>query len=512
MQITFSRCDQIERFNTDACVIFIASREKKIVYPQLPESVDIGDIDRFVKKIKDPAGFGKIFYFALPGDKNPRLRIVAGVGEPIKLTEEKLRRIGGKIYSSLQKHDAETACLQPPSFKDIKISNESIIRSLSEGLLLSDYDFEVYKQSNDDKNKPVRVKHIKFVQATASRKFGNIINDTQILVEGINFVRDLVNEPGNNLNPDTLKKIAQKDALKNKYRLKILSVKDLQRLKMNALLSVGQGSKYPPYILELTHNSKHSTTPPVILIGKGITFDTGGISIKPAKDMYEMKGDMAGAATVLGIFHIISKIAPKMHVKAIIPVAENMPGPNATRPGDIVRASNGKTIEILNTDAEGRLILADAIAYAHKFKPSVVIDLATLTGACIVALGHSAAGLFSNHNGLVTRLVEIGEKTGERLWRLPLWKTHLESVKGNITDLKNIGHPPGAGGAIVGAAFLYHFVNKIPWAHIDIAGTSWRNCPNEYMGKGGSGFGVRLLASFLQSWTPLDKENIELPD
>ncbi len=286
---------------------------------------------------------------------------------------------------------------------------------------------------------------------------------------------------------------ARKIARDHRLRLRAYDAAGLKKLGMGGLLGVGQGSAKPPRFLVLDYNPGRK--PVVALVGKGITFDSGGLDLKPAKNMEDMKHDMAGAAAVLGIMSVLRPLKVKCRVIGLIPAAENMPGPNAYRPGDILTAYNKKTIEVLNTDAEGRLILMDALAYADSLKPDVIIDLATLTGAIVVALGPWAAGLFGDAK-YGDLLLAAGEACGERCWRMPLWDDHQEMMKGTHTDLKNIADQPYAG-SIQGAAFLKNFVTR-PWVHLDIAGTAWTSEERDYEPKGATGWGVRLLAEFLE--------------
>jgi leucyl aminopeptidase len=276
-----------------------------------------------------------------------------------------------------------------------------------------------------------------------------------------------------------------------KLNCQVLEQKDMKKLGMHALLAVAQGSRQAPQFIVLQYQGGKSGAHPLLLVGKGITFDSGGISLKPAADMDEMKYDMCGAAAVLGVMRAAARMALPMNLVALIPTCENMPGGGATRPGDIVTSLSGQTIEILNTDAEGRLILCDALAYAERFKPEAVIDIATLTGACVVALGHVATGLFSNRDDLAQALLKAGEEALDPAWRLPLWDDYQELLKSRFADMTNTGGRHG--GAITAACFLSRFAKKYAWAHLDIAGTAWKSGSN----KGATGRPVSLLVSFL---------------
>jgi leucyl aminopeptidase len=311
--------------------------------------------------------------------------------------------------------------------------------------------------------------------------------------------RNLISHPGNTATPAYLAKIAQKLAGKGKLTCKVLGVKEMKKLGMGALLGVGQGSAQPPAFIILEYKGGKKNQAPIALVGKGVTFDTGGISLKPGGGMDEMKYDMSGGATVIGTLQAAASLKLPVNVVGLIPTAENMPGSRAIKPGDILPSLSGKTIEVLNTDAEGRLILADALAYADKLKPKAVIDLATLTGACVVALGHQAAAVVGTDPKLIEKLKSSGDKTGERVWELPLYEEFDNAVKSDIADLKNISSPGVGAGTITAAAFLKVFVGDNSWAHLDIAGVAWSKEEKPYIPRGAAGFGVRLLIDYLKN-------------
>jgi leucyl aminopeptidase len=274
-------------------------------------------------------------------------------------------------------------------------------------------------------------------------------------------------------------------------KVQVLERADMQKLGMGSLLSVAQGSAQPPKFIVLEYRGGAKSAKPVVLVGKGITFDTGGISIKPAPEMDEMKFDMSGAGTVLGTLKAVAELKLPLPVVGLIPTTENMPGGRATRPGDIVKSMSGQTVEILNTDAEGRLILCDALTYAERYQPAAVIDIATLTGACVIALGHVASGLFSNDDALATELLAASDAAYDRAWRMPVWDDYQEQLKSNFADFANIGGRPA--GSVTAACFLSRFATKYKWAHLDIAGTAWRGGKE----KGATARPVPLLTQFL---------------
>jgi leucyl aminopeptidase len=326
----------------------------------------------------------------------------------------------------------------------------------------------------------------------------------QALADAVHFARDLITEPANVLYPETFVE-RTREAFRGVAgtRIEALDVPAMERLGMGAILSVGRGSIRPPRMLIVEYRGPGAADTPVVLAGKGITFDSGGISLKPGNGMWAMKGDMAGAAAAVAAVLSLARSGAPVHVVAIAALAENMPGGGASRPGDVVRAMNGRTIEILNTDAEGRLVLADAVALAERrYRPAAIVDLATLTGAVSTALGDEYAGLFSRHDGLADQLVAAGRVTGEPLWRLPLHANYAEDMESDIADIQNVveGGGPGAG---LGAHFIGTFVDRTPWAHLDIAGVDMGSASRPTVPEGMAGFGVRLLDRFVRDFRPV---------
>jgi leucyl aminopeptidase len=311
------------------------------------------------------------------------------------------------------------------------------------------------------------------------------------LADGSNLAKDLGNLPSNICTPSYLARQAQELAKQYKLPCRVLEEKDMQKLGMGALLSVTKASHEPAKLIVIEYHGGPKKQKPVALVGKGITFDTGGISLKPAGEMDEMKYDMSGAGSVLGTIKAVAQMRLPINVVGIIPSCENMPGGHATKPGDIVTTMSGQTVEILNTDAEGRLILCDALTYAERFDPSAVVDIATLTGACVIALGHVASGLFANDDELAAELLEAGQQAWDRAWQMPLWDDYQEQIKSPFADMANIGGRPA--GSVTAACFLSRFAKKFKWAHLDIAGTAWRSGKD----KGSTGRPVPLLTTFL---------------
>ena len=379
------------------------------------------------------------------------------------------------------------------AFKSYFDSEEYFYQTFVEGIIYGNYSFDLYK--SDKKN--LRDLAVLFY-ADNSQKLKSALAKAEVVMEGVNFTKDLQNEPGISLTPDDLAKRIKSTLSKAGVKVKVFDEKEIKRRKMGGLLAVGMGSDHPPRFVIMEYKGKPDGKKKIALVGKGVTFDSGGISIKPAQNMGEMKADMSGAAVVAGTILAIAKAKLPVNVLGVIPTAENMLSGKSMRPGDIVRTSSGKTIEVDNTDAEGRMILADALHYASQQKPDVIIDLATLTGACVVALGEFVAGLFTKNEKLSENLYKIGLKTYDRVWSLPMWDDYYQLIKSDVADVKNVGGRWG--GAITAAKFLEYFVDeKIAWVHLDIAGPAMLNSNNNYSKKFMTGFGVRLLFEYLQS-------------
>lgn len=378
-------------------------------------------------------------------------------------------------------------------------SKETLSQILTEAIFLSTYTFDKYKGEKHHKEKIVIEEVIFLVSPSYLSSFEKGINLGELFADSTAFARDLVNEPAAVTTPLYLTKVAQTLAKKNGLEVKIFEREQIEKLGMGAFLGVSQGSSLPPKFIKLTYKPKGAAKAKIVLIGKGITFDTGGLSLKPGQSMEIMKIDMAGAATVLGVFSRLSELKPKVTVVGLIAACENMPSGSALHPGDILKALNGKTIEVVNTDAEGRLTLADALSFAVKYeKPEAIIDLATLTGSMITALGQEIAGLFSNNSKLKEKMMKSAAISGELVWEMPLFKDYKEQLKSEIADLRNVATQKAAG-SITAALFLEEFVDSSPWVHLDIAGTAYAEKNTPLCLKGGTGFGVRLLLSLLSS-------------
>lgn len=445
-----------------------------------------------------------LYYVSYSGRKEtagPRRILVMGMGEIDKEKElsnafDSIREIGGNISKVCEKIKAKTITACIPDIK--KLDLERTAECLSEGILLGDYRFSKYKETSKKKTDYTGLKTIRFACTRAVKSIRQGIKKGFSAARAACEARDMANEPGNGWTSREFADYAKALAQTHGLTYTCLEKKDLEKLNMGGILAVNQGSAIPPRLVILEYRpEKKSDT--ILLVGKGITFDSGGISIKPALGMEEMKYDMCGGAAVLATLQALGEEKPDVGVVAIIPATDNMSGSAAVRPGDIIRHFNGVTSEIVNTDAEGRMVLADALAYGIKtFKPDCVVDIATLTGAVIIGLGHHHSGLLSNNDRLADLLMTAGKDAGEPLWRLPLTKAYQKQIESKVADIKNVGGRPG--GAITAAAYLSNFVGKTPWAHLDVAGTAWDFTEKSYIPKGPSGIGVRTFLNLIRYW------------
>ena len=367
------------------------------------------------------------------------------------------------------------------------------------GAILGLYKFDRYKSNSDDDKKEVESLKIVEFDRSKVRQIRAGAGDAQILGESVNLTRDMINSPGSDMTPTALAREARAMCREIGIKCSVYGPGRIRRMNMGALWGVAKGSREEPRFVVMEYEPQGTSRGTLAVCGKGVTFDSGGISIKPGSGMDEMKMDMSGAAATVGVLRAVAALKLPVRVIGLIAATENMPDGLALKPGDVLTARSGKTIEVLNTDAEGRLILADALDYAHTFKPDAIVDLATLTGAVIVALGHEATGVMSTSADLVDRLKQAGDYTGERVWELPLWDEYEEAIKGKIADINNTGGR--AAGSIAGGMFLKHFAGDVPWAHLDIAGTAWSDKGKPYSPGGATGVGVRLITKLLREWT-----------
>jgi len=417
--------------------------------------------------------------------------LLVGLGREQEFNEQKFREAVRTAIKTLDEIGVPNAAL---GLTELPVKKRDLAWRVLQTVLVatdSNYRFDRLKSKHDEEKLSL-AKVTLMVSGQSELKRGETaLEQALAIAEGVNLTKDLGNLPPNICTPTYLAEQASQIAKKHHLKLEVLEKKDMERLGMGSLLSVARGSRQPPKLIILQYSGAAKKQKPIVLVGKGVTFDTGGISIKPAAEMDEMKFDMCGAASVLGAIKAAAQMHLPLNVVGIIPTTENMPGGNASRPGDVVTSMSGQSIEILNTDAEGRLILCDALTYAERFQPAQVIDIATLTGACVIALGHVASGLYSNDEMLARDLLQSGDYAQDRAWQMPLWEDYQEQLKSNFADMANIGGRPA--GSITAACFLWRFAKKYTWAHLDIAGTAWKSGKE----KGATGRPVPLLTQFL---------------
>jgi leucyl aminopeptidase len=422
--------------------------------------------------------------------------VILGLGKKKELTTDKLRGAIAETCRRLRDRATKTIACSTGERGIAEIHTENAAQATAEGAMLGLYTFRRYMTDEKKHLGSIDSLVITGDPAQASEREKGATRGS-IVAEAANWARDLVNEPGNHMTPARMAEAAMELSSICNLDIQVLEKEHMTSLGMGALLGVAQGSLQPPKFIIMKYQGRDSDKIDVALVGKGITFDSGGISLKPSEKMGDMKGDMAGGASVMAAISAASKLHVNINVAALVPATENMPGGGALKPGDILTAMNGKTIEVLNTDAEGRLILADALCYATRMKPDVIVDVATLTGACHVALGDFCTGAFSNDSKLAAMMSDAGEETGEPMWRMPMFNDYNELLKSENADIKNIGNRWG--GAITAAKFLQFFVGETRWIHLDIAGTSDTEKERGYLVKGATGVPVRTLTRFLQT-------------
>ena len=427
-----------------------------------------------VEEDKFEGKFGETYILPTYGQEKHRKIIVIGFGKKEEFNPNKLREAVAKAVKKAMTIEAKTVAFK---LNGVEFDYSE---QFTMGVKIADYKFDKYKSEKKDKG-------INVVYVEANEQ---IVRKAEKIADAMAFTRNLANEPAQFATPTELASIACDLGLETK----IYEKDECEKMGMGAFLAVGRGSSQEPKFIHMKYTCENPKKR-IALVGKGITFDSGGLDIKPASSMLTMKDDMSGAACVLGVMSIIKELAPQVEVHGIIAACENMPGCSAYKPGDILTAKNGKTIEVDNTDAEGRLTLADALCYACELNVDEVIDIATLTGACMVALGSQAAGIMGNDSDMVKALIDTAQRNGERYWELPLWEEYAESLKSDIADMKNTGSRWG--GAQTAGVFLQKFVKDVKWTHIDIAGVAFLEKPHKELGKGASGAGVRTLINYI---------------
>src|SRR5262245_30530415 len=437
---------------------------------------------------------------ALPGSIGAERIVLVGVGKRADYTLERLRRGVGSAVRQAEKLAVRSLALL---LDQVEKSSENMgaemaARGAVDAAVLAAWDFREYKSAAPDQPPPQRVEQVTLVARNAAEKksFDAVVPLAQISARAANLARQLASGPGNDVTPSFLAAAAEDIARRHSLKVTVLDREQMRKEGMGALLAVAQGSEQEPRFIVLEYTKGPPKQAPVALIGKGVTFDSGGISIKPAERMEDMKYDMSGAAAVLAALNAIAELELKTNVVGLIPCTENLPSGTAFKPGDVVRSLAGKTIEINNTDAEGRLILADALTYAQRYKPAAIVDAATLTGAVVVALGAQAIGVMGNNGDLIEEIRAAGQRVGDRCWPFPLWDEYRELLDSNIADLKNSGGRPA--GTITGGWFLKEFAGETPWVHLDIAGTAYRDDAVPYLRKGATGVPTRLFIEWVR--------------
>jgi leucyl aminopeptidase len=435
-----------------------------------------------------------IMLYRPQGARAKRVLIIGG-GSAKKFTPNELRKAAGAAVRYLKPKGIRNLAVALPEKADF--TAENAVRAVIIGALVGDFDPDTYK--SDRKDQSIQSISIVATESTNKASLEAALSEGRMIGESQNFTRELVNEPGNRMTPTIMGERARQMASEVGLGCEVFGPEEIKRMKMGAFWSVAQGSDEPPALIVLTYEPKDVPAQPHVgLIGKGITFDTGGISIKPADGMEKMKYDMAGGATMIGVMRAIALLKPKVKVTAIICASENMPSGKAQKPGDVQIAMSGKSIEIINTDAEGRLVLADGLCYARQLGCTHLVDAATLTGACVVALGMVNAGIFVNDDGMYERFKKALHQGGEKMWRLPLDDEYREQIRSNIADIMNTGGRYA--GAVTAAMFLKEFVEDKPWIHLDIAGTAWVEENKPFIAKGPSGIAVRSLVEFVRGF------------
>ncbi|WP_138380084.1 leucyl aminopeptidase [Luteithermobacter gelatinilyticus] len=477
-------------FPKEGSLVVFGYEEKQLseFAKQVDKKTD-GQISRAMEHDRYEGKFGQTLCLSAPSGLKVNRLCLVGLGKEDELDELKAEKIGGKIMASLMMSGDERLSVAVETSKKAKFTPEEFAAHLAYGAKLRRYRFDKYRTKEREEKKPSVIALDVMLNETDAA--ATLYDSLDAVAEGVIFARDLVSEPGNVIYPESYaEQIKQLSALG--VDVEVLGEDEMEELGMGALLGVGQGSASESHLVIMRWNGSSDDEAPLAFVGKGVTFDTGGISLKPGAGMEDMKFDMGGSAAVVGLMKALAGRKAKVNAVGVVGLVENMPSGTAQRPGDVVTSMSGQTIEVINTDAEGRLVLADALWYTQdKYKPKLMIDLATLTGAILISLGQEYAGIFSNNDELAAQLVAAGEAVEEKVWRLPLGEAYDELINSDVADMKNIGGRNA--GSITAAQFLQRFVNDVPWVHIDIAGTAWKQKASDLAEKGATGYGVRLL-------------------
>ena len=459
------------------------------------------EVQRILKEQWIKGKTGEILLIPTPADSGilAKRLLLIGLGDEKNVDLEALRSLGGQLVAACNKHNITSLNCLFTLDKPNGIKRWKIMEAIAEGVLLGNYKFDNFLSEAKKESKKTTTKIFFGILEERAARCRKLLDKVEKICRGVNLARDLGNQPGNILNPQNLADHAKKLARDLPIKTTIFNEQALSKKNMHGILAVGQGSDNRPNLITMEYRNG-GDKPLLAVVGKAITFDSGGISLKPASKMEEMKFDMCGGAAVFGFMQAIAEMKLPINVVGIVPAAENMPSNSAQRPGDVIKTAKGLFVEIVNTDAEGRLILADALHHAESFAPKVIIDLATLTGACVVALGAHCSAVLGNNEQLLKDLQKIGNNCGDLLWPLPLFPPYQEQIKSTVADIKNVGGPKA--GTITAGCFLSRFVDeKRAWAHIDIAGTAWdMSSSKPHFPKGATGVGVRLLCSYAEKY------------
>lgn len=487
----------INDIKTQALVLFLF-QEKPVSQEIIKIDREIGGVlQTVIKEEKFQAKKGEVITVNT-GSKLGFTRILlVGLGSKKQISSIVLKRAMAIAIRTIAKSAIIRVAVYLPKMAGVRLTAEKIAESLAVGAITAEYQFTEYK--TEKKELPNKISNLDFYTDYPAKSFITGLNDGGIIASAINRARDYGNHPSNKAHPSYLVEMAHEVAKASKVRCRVIEKDEMKKKGMDAILAVAQGAHHPPKFIILEYKGKPTSKEWLVLVGKGITFDSGGLSLKPGNGMEEMKFDMAGGAAVISTIEAISKLKLAVNVVALVPATENLVSRDAYKPGDIIGSAAGKTIEVINTDAEGRLVLADALHYAKKYKPKAVIDFATLTGSCVYALGVHVSGMLGNNDKLMEKVKQAGEESGDRVWQLPLWEEYTKQMKSDVADLRNASTGNG-GGAITAAAFLLEFIKDYPWTHLDIAGTAWSTEERSYQSKGATGVGVALAVELLRKW------------
>ncbi len=481
---------KVENKKSSKSDLLVLGRFKQSNIKSLTSALAGLDKDKVLDAISVDLSDGKAGdYLLIPGSSSYKRIMIYNLGDKNKLTNDKMREFGSKLYSLANSKKVKSMTMDTKSFS---MTTNDKTQSIIEGLVLGSYLFDDYKSKKNTSNHLSSI----FLMGKIDK---SIVKKAEVIGQSVCFARDLGNHPANILTPTYLANESKRISKAKNMKCTVIDVSKFEKMGLGSFYGVARGAKEPAKMILVEYNGGKKSEKPLALVGKGLTFDTGGISLKPGARMDEMKFDMCGSATVMGVMNAVSILQPKINIVFAIGSTENMPGSDAQRPGDIVTAYNGKTIEVLNTDAEGRLVLADVLSYVNKnYKPSCMIDFATLTGAVLVALGHRASGLMGNDDKLINKIKKSSKATDEKVWELPLWPEYSKDIKGKYADIQNLGK--AGAGTITAGAFLKEFVGDTPWCHLDIAGTAWGPKEPGYQPKvGATGVAVRLIYHLIEN-------------